>query len=65
MKMLKEFIKKLNPITSAFIALSMYLPKMWISDYVDDPRMIVTVAAYCVIGFVYGVVMYWAHGEDK
>lgn len=65
MRKLKEFVKKFNPIISAFIALSMYLPKMWISDYTDDPRMIVTVAAYCVIGFVYGAIMHWAHGEDK
>ena len=65
MKKLKEFIRNFNPIISALIALSVYLPSLWVSGYSDNPKMIVTVAAYCVIGFVYGVIMFWTHDGDK
>lgn len=65
MKQLKEFVRKFNPITSTLIALSMFLPKLWIPHYGSDPKVIITVAVYCVIGFAYGAIMQWAHGEDK
>lgn len=61
MKKLKEFIRNFNPTISIFIALSMFLPNLWISGYLYNPKMIVTVATYCVIGFVYGVIMFWAY----
>lgn len=63
MKKLKKFIRNFNPIISAFIALSLYLPSLWISGYSDSPKMVATVAAYCVIGFAYGAIMFWAHEE--
>lgn len=65
MKNLKEFIKQYNPIISAVIALSLYLPGLWISGYLDSPKMVATVAAYCVVGFVYGAVMQWANKEER
>lgn len=61
MKKLKEFIRNFNPTISTLIALSMFLPNLWISGYLYNPKMIVTVAAYCVIGFVYGAIMFWAY----
>lgn len=63
MKKLKKFIRNFNPIISAFIVLSLYLPSLWISGYLDSPKMVRTVAAYCVIGFAYGAIMFWAHEE--
>lgn len=65
MKKLKEFIRNYNPIISALIALSLYLPSLWLSGYSDSPKMVVTVSAYCVIGFAYGAVMFWTQEGDK